>query len=183
VVVLAWAVTAAQYEDSIKSGQLTMVVSNLDWTPEKFLDTDSEVPEREIVDYKQCTFRELMCQTIILPNGREIPLKGNVDVLHESHSLSRWSQVPELDMLIVPQLLSVQGTYFISPTSTPCFYDMLENRRVNQAQRKMAVDITRRALQRDFGLVKVQKVEAGLFTGVDMLYTAFRRSEAPEVEI
>lgn len=169
----SWATTAAKFEADIQSCVLAFVVSNLSWSPTEY------APERSLIHYINSTFRKLCGQSITLPDGRVLPLRGNVDLIHESHSLTKWSQVPELDILAIPGLLSSIGSYFISYCNRPCRYDLTRNSLDNQRQRIAAVESTWRLLEHKYNLKLVDKVEHGYYAGLDLLYKVFKRPTAP----
>lgn len=169
-----WREVAVSFEEEVKRGKLAFVVSNLAWPL-----TEGE----KLVNFIDSTFHTIVKKTIILPNGEVLPLKRNVDVVHESQSLVRWSQIPELDIPSITRLLSDCGSYYISAPTTPCKYTPAENQEDNWRQRVTAMTQAFRWLQENYGLKRVVQVEAGEYDGADLLYRVFRRPMAPPVAV
>lgn len=180
---LSWGQTAALFEEDVKSGTVAFVVSNLSWTKEQFINPNQLIAGTQYIHYLNTPFRQLCRQSINLPDGRVVPLRGAVDIAHECQSLTRWSQVPEVDILSVYGLLSEYGSYYVAPLNTPCKYTKAADVGANQYERQMAVIKTHNLLQRKYGLRSITKVERGDFAGAELLYKVFRKINAPEVEI
>lgn len=180
---LTWAMTAANFGEEVKAGKVIFAVSNLVWSKEQFANPYQKTFDSGLVHYISSTFRGLLRKSITLPNGDILPLKGVADLIHESQSLTRWSQVPELDILSLSRLISPYGTYFISHPTTPCLYDQVTNARQNQIQRENVIRQVHRLLQSKYGFRSILQVEDGEFAGSGLLYSIFRKSKAPRIEI
>lgn len=169
-----WQIAADFFQEEVRASRLVFAVSNLTQLVEQ------RVP---FVNYISSTFRNLVETTITLPNGQTIPLQDHVDFAHESHSLTRWSQVPELDIPAVGELLSPVGSYLITRPDSPYPYIPARDVRENQIQRTIAIGRARTWLQTTFGLRHVPVVEMGELQGAQLLPTIFRMPEAPKIEI
>jgi hypothetical protein len=185
---ITWSNAAYHFRREINQGRMAFVVTNLNWSPQQFLaegrkQTDKRVQINaeglRLVQYINSTFGELPTRSIALANGNAVTLRGNVDLVHESRSLTSWSHIPEVDIQSVQELLSPYASYFIAPQNSPLSY----GDRTNQNQREIAIRSSHASLQRVHGLRQVPKVEAGTFRGMGLLYTIFRKQAAPRIEI
>lgn len=181
----SWTATASFFKDDIKAGKVAFLVSNLTGIPTSNNET-AKVNRNEIpVHFVESPFRQLCVQEITLPNGQVLPLEGNVDLVHDCNSLTRWSLVPELDIPSVCSLLSKQGSFFIAPGNKPCRYDRLNHLEatVNQSQRWAAVNMCYYLMQERYGLLDIDHVESGEYQDAGLLYKVFRKQEAPLITI
>lgn len=180
---LTWMSVASDFREEIRASKIAFIVSNLAWALGPSPDPEIVNPEPELVHYVNSVFRKLCTQSVTLPDGHILPLRRNVDLVHECQSLTRWSQVPELDILSVYRLLSRKGTYFIASPGAPCKYTRAASPEDNHRQRQAAVTTAHRLLQSKFGLKQVTQVEDGEYAGAHLLYTVFKQPEAPLVTI
>lgn len=180
---LTWSITAKYFEADIKLGRVAFVVSNLAWTPEQFHDSENPVPGAELVSFINSTFKKLPALSLDLPENQNLPLNGSVDLIHESQSLTRWSQIPEVDIPAVASLLSDYGSYFIAPRNHPCAYQVITETKLNQKHREMGVEIAHRIIQTNYGLQQISEAEEGIYRGAELLYKVFSKQRAPQLKI
>ncbi len=179
-----WSAVASNFKEEIALGEIAFVVSNLIWSPERFANSNAPLPDRNLVHYVQSSFGRLPDVNISLPNGQNVPLVGNVDIAHESYSLTCWSQVPELDVPTVGMLLSETGTYFIAPKNAPLLCkESLADSIENQEQRSRGLRMARSYMEYEYNVNQVRRVEGGDFRGGELLYTAYKKLNAPRIDL
>lgn len=178
-----WRETAKCFEKEVLSGKVVFVLSNLAWSPERFISSDQNLPGSGLVANVSAAFRKLCSQSITLPSGQNLSLRRNVDLVHESQSLTRWSQVPELDMLSICGLLSPYGLYFVAHPGVPCKYNLVEDPKENLIYRQAAVNQTQSLLQSRYGMKRVLEVESGEYAGATLLYSVFKKTQAPKIRV
>lgn len=132
---LSWMRIAARpkYRKAIESSRLAMVVTNLGSVPEKSIDAEGysgisrsmrdinkSYPEYTTADlcwaqenqgyvqYLDANSLELPEMAIDLPDGNNLPLKGNVGIIHERLALAH-THVPDLAVAVFGKLLNRYG--------------------------------------------------------------------------
>lgn len=128
------------------------------------------------VQYVTGSASELPYKTIALPNGREIPLLGNVDILHENLSITAWSLTPEADVISLSELMSRYSTYFVPEADIHIHQRAhLYSSFKEVGYIKDGINLAHEALQRKLGLIKfTMKLDEW-----SMPYTVFRKPDSP----
>lgn len=192
----SWFYIAKEFEEEVNNSRIAFVISNLFYSHDK--DFENEMTRytggfekmkerirgaRHLVHFVQGDASTLRRTKLELPDKTTVPLKGNVDLIHERFSLSHWSFIPELEVRQVESLLSQYGSYIIQrgdDTLTGSHGRPYGEREV----REFGVKLAYRALQERLGLKKVTEVETGDFQGKEIVgCIIFRKPNAPLVEI
>lgn len=180
---LSWCRLANQYKDLVAKGHLAFVVTNLAFRPEQDLKRLTTLTKEQLmfiktnqhlIHYIQTDARSISKQTVLL-NGQTIPLQGNVDLIHESLSVSDHSLVPEWDTgatvseLASPQCiyLSTSGNPIVDFTHSQAVYDQ----RV-EGKKLALLNIA------SSGFLEVSQVEQGARRGSTLAYTVLRKPES-----
>lgn len=196
---LSWSRIALAFQKEIKDSQIAFIVSNLVYQPRAHLEEESsglnrfdEIPvlrEAEpLVHYLNGDASDLGSQFITLPNGRKIPLAGNIDIIHERLALTYWSYVPELEILEAANLLSQYGTYLIERGkkwvgSSNCDHLKEKEELLSYEARREGIQLGFIEIQKRFGLMGITTIEYGDLAGTKISNLwIFRKPDAPEVE-
>lgn len=114
---------AVHFKDEIEGEELIVAVTNLAASPDGYAGRHGiradilrlrEATE-DNVRHISAPFSGLVRQVVSLPGGTTLPLKGNVDLLHERYSLTAWSQTPETDIPQVGELLADKNSLYMVP--------------------------------------------------------------------
>lgn len=189
---LSWARLANHFQKQIANNQLAFVVSNLTYIPnfkdknlglkyEDILTEDEKeflVQTGSLVHYVNSDISLLRRQKINLPNGQTIPLQGNIDLAYETRSITAWSNVPDLDILRIPGLLSPQGMYFVHELDTLELQGEMSLR--EEKVRIQAISNAHRALVERYGLKMITETEDSIKRPLN--YIVFRRELAPKIK-
>ncbi len=138
---------AASRRSLIESGQLKVIATNLVFEPEteedsrgytgiarilakedKYACSKEEIDfiqqNQSLVTFLQSTATELTGASVTQEGGNDLPLLGNVDVVHEQMAL-RHSHIPDIDIPALGRLLGSEGTLILGlfldphPTYSP----------------------------------------------------------------
>ena len=193
---LSWHRLASHYKDKVKEGELVFVTSSLAYehdrekeTAPKFKKDSLSVEEsfflkesNDLVQHIHATPSQLRRKQIDLPNGRRIALEHNVDLVHEHHSITAWSKVPDIDILRIPALLSETGTYFVYEADLGTMYGSARPSKEEQ-ERRRGVKLAHEQLKSTYRLTEVTKVEEGQLKGEALNYVVFRKHNAPAIVV
>jgi hypothetical protein len=122
-------------------------------------------------------------QTITLANGKEIPLRGNVILGHELHSVSFWSQTPGIDIMRVAETIDpTSGIYMAHTDAWERTYALgaVDEERIVQRQKE--INIAHLELHR-LGLRIASTVEVGAYTGERLAYRMFKGSQTLPIAV
>lgn len=131
---LSFARIAKKLEDEhqlISSGQVVMVVTNLKFDLEEglasvrskqrdlaflFSEEDhkllQEVHSRSLVHYLQTDAQKLRRLSVPLPDGKQLLLHGNIDIVHESYVLAH-GHINDVTLPLIAESMSDFGTLFL----------------------------------------------------------------------
>ncbi len=158
----SWGRIAEGFKTEIQESRIAFVVSSIDLPkkPEQWI--------HHVVGF----FSELPDKTIILPSGVVVPLLKNVNVMHESCSLTSWSLIPETDIMNIGILASSNSTYLVPKIDTIRFNGDLveEDRHIREG-----VEIAHRKLQDKFGFTKTENQNINTIQFPEMPYLIFSR--------
>ncbi len=145
-----------------KTSASSMEIEAPEWT---FAQRDSH-----LVRFVQADATELLKQTITLPDGREIPLRGNIDLIHERRMLEH-NPVADTDLLTMGEALSPYGVMILQ-TTHPYLRSAVIEGRVNQK----TVDIIENGKQ---NLLKAGLRQVADIGGRKLQPEVFVRPQAP----
>jgi len=123
---------AGQMKKLIKQGKLVLIVTNRNfsspqqgitrleelfktgWRGEKLSKQDKKLINQnsKLVQYLNTDAAELRHQQVMLPSGKEYPLHGNIDLIHEAEALKHNIKV-DVDLPLIGMSLSEYGTFFL----------------------------------------------------------------------
>lgn len=149
---------AVYFEDAVKQSKIAFAVTNL--RSPHYVDAGGKTAPNErlqkasqgSVHFIGTPFSQLFRQSVLLPNDRTLPLKGNVSLIHEKLALTAWSQVPELHIRQIGHLLVARAGLYMVPR-----IDILNPRRIAKHaycdDQVRGIGLTHVALERDFGII------------------------------
>lgn len=193
---ISWGRLALHFQKQIEASQIAFVVHNLNMDPRtrinefNFPPVYRSIVEKgsKLVHYADGPSSSLAKKAVCLPNGNVLDIAGNVALIHERYSLTHWSQIPEIDLMAIPHLLSQRGIYIVD------YYSQFatsgkhrDNKDYPEADqhtdRLKATEIGHRLLTQRYNFTKTTKVSLGRNEkGADLHYTVFsRQPEQPAV--
>lgn len=189
----SWSKLTLACEDDVRKGNIAFGVSNFVANQEEQLANHYEGYTRDIVAGKESelirardrnlvhfltgNLNQIRNQSITLPDGRVIPLRNNVNLASEELAITAWSHTPDLDILKIRRLLSPSASIYSVKYAGICGESSIP-------ERIKGVELARKGLQQDHGLIKVSHAETGNFEGKPLdRYTIFRTPQAPPIEL
>lgn len=137
---------ASQFEKEIKNGQLILVVSNVldDYSKieSHYKKANFEINENfkkfsPLVQFIQADAQDLQNMEIRTVDGKTIPLKGNISIIHEMGSISRHGYMNDLDYPLLANTLSENGLIMTSRVDKDGYpIDSQVGRRLQRLQQK-----------------------------------------------
>ena len=131
---LTFAKLANRHQSDIKEGKLALVVTNMAFDVHQALEKyklTNDAPYREkteiiltpaeitlissnekLLHYLQCDVVELRSQILSLPNGVSLPLKGNINIVHEQSAFA-WDPKIDVDLPLLGTMMSKEGIIFL----------------------------------------------------------------------
>lgn len=194
-VAVSWARLTKEFEEEIRSSRIAFVASNLVYgSPADFIDEEDYIANRQVVDgtqglltYIKGDAGTLLETELTLPNGHQLPLRGNVDILHERYSIHQWSFVPELEILQAASLLSPFGLYLaISGRPDGPIGLHLDGSMGEEIARLQGIRFAHQALVEQYSLRVITEVEGGDLKDAEFsgrYWWIFRKEQAPPIEI
>jgi hypothetical protein len=170
----------------IERGEVIIVVSSLGFDMKAeftkpaaqrldFLNRDEALfleSHRHLVQHVQGDAAALLRTTVVTPNGRRVPLRGNIDLLHERLALAH-GQKNDLDIPRLGKLVSPRGELWMSSASR----HMMST--IDSADQPEPDLITARTIAHELGLANLQELG---FTArpltTDSGYTVYRHQQS-----
>jgi hypothetical protein len=191
---MSWLRLGGVFRGEIETGRLVLAVTNLDEISrynilKNHADQaglyDAEelfAKNGDLINYLTTTFSLLHKQVVTTPGGSSLPLKGNTSLVHEKRSLTLWTEVPEIHIHRVGQLLTDDGLFITRPRAEA--KRNLESVRYDLPGSKWyGVELAQRALEATFGLTRHAEVQTGAKTGVPLRELMFAAPHAPLIRI
>lgn len=118
---------ALKLQNEIAQGKVVLAVSNLAFNPDApenprskdriFIDDEKVFwqKHRHLVHFIQANIAELQKRAVTLPDGRLLPLKGHLDVVHERCAMMH-GYVNDVDLALIARNVSRDGFFFLNST-------------------------------------------------------------------
>lgn len=184
----SWIRLGNLFREQVQNGELVLVATNRTYSPEvqgfsipKMPEESKEFVERNhnLVQYFVADASNFSDLSITLPNDEPLILMNNVDFVHESDSLSRYSPDPEKEIEILARMVSENGIY-LSYGGIP-YSDHLPKDILLENPRFVAILNAHRNLVLNLGFSLVTQVEDGTKKGTDLIYAVFKKTGAPSI--
>jgi hypothetical protein len=167
----SWRDLAKYFHKEVAEGKIVFVVSNMEINFEP-LETETNG-----VIFLNDSTDEMIRDQIDTPKGK-VPLKGNVNFVHERLSVSKHSIVPERDVANLASLVSDTGIYF-SGNQFAGGYLIPKGYTIHEKQ--IALDMSREDVQSKAKLQYVKAIEDGPNKGRDFMGYVLKAPNAPEL--
>lgn len=185
---MSWRRLANFYTDQVKAGKIVFVTSNLNNDLKTFIKERLTRQEKaflaktdSLIQSIEATPAELRRKKINLPNGTLVSLEHNVDIVHESFSMTAWGRTPDIDILRVPGLLSEYGMYYVPVEDTERMQLAVDNE--ERIPIMLGIKLAHKQLQSIYGLRKVRRAEEGNMKGKRLNYIVFKKKNASPITV
>lgn len=190
---MTWNRLAKHFKSEIENSRIAFVVSSVNYKPNKKCintlsneENDLLARNLDLIHYLTGRTSQLRRATITLPNGTDIKLEGNTDLIYEKHSLTPWSKIPDIEILRLGKLVSPYGFYFVRRMDVVNHYghnipfQSIEEQRYN---RDVAIKFAHEQLVSKYGLKRVYSIEDGDLASQSMRYFVFKGKKAPKIAV
>lgn len=139
----------------------------------KLMQIQNELPaRRRKVHYISGSLADLPNTFIRLTDGRSVCLENNVDLLHESYSVTAWGMVPEITLLSIENIASIHARYFLPKQDTHNLQTDLIDEDENVRE---GIEIAHEDLQKNFAFIREEHPLLHNNDGRKSPYICFRR--------
>lgn len=185
---LSWRKLSLYYEDLVREGRMSFIVSNLHQIDTNLAKVDGDLVRKTngLVHYVSGTFDTLGDQTITTSAG-VIPIRGNIDIAHENLSLTSWGKIPEVDIPEVANYIRPNGLYIVPEADTRQLNSKYSSSLARAthfpqeiADRLEGIAIAHQRLE-DIGLRRETCIETGSKKGERTSYIMFKGRNAPPI--
>ncbi|MCR4329847.1 MAG: hypothetical protein NUV65_04870 [Candidatus Roizmanbacteria bacterium] len=181
---------ADEFRVHIDNSQMAIVVSNLYFDPLKrpyTIECPTFDPGKSDVYYLTGSSQRLRKQSVILPDGTVLPLRGNVALMNEAFSLSYWSPNPSREVIEAASLLRGDGLYMVYSHKDESNMEGWMVKPIPKDTRHERQQRLLRAYEtacRLYGLTQVTAVEVGTYDGLPIVNAhIFRKQNALPFEV
>ncbi|HSX29689.1 MAG TPA: hypothetical protein VLE73_03970 [Candidatus Saccharimonadales bacterium] len=177
---------AKHYDQDIAAGRVALVGTNLTLSIAAYIQKANATTARDEakalyaayghnVHELQTGFTPDQNHSIILPNGKQLPLEGNVGVVHERLSVSHWAPDPKQQIPVLGGLTAPEGIYMVPKSDVGARLHPSKIRKVYQTAHNM--------LREDYGLQPVYTVEEGDYARWALTHIIFKGVKAAPIAL